>query len=264
MLIGAAVAAVILIAAVLIIGPGGAEGGKFKAEIQITTGATGGQQIKSNLKCDGNKASGDGMYRFPGKAKAGCRQLQNLEGKITTPQQACPANTQSGPQALLIKGKVNDKPVLYEHKSQITCQGRADQINQLVPFIKTAQAAPKPPSFTVIVSPPDPPALTEADQAKAEAEIKKSGWKRYQQKMASELKKLKKSGKGLAACPRPLPEVFVTCYVEVEMRPDENQQEAMRRAFKENPDWFNNSTTPQYGDAVGRIVKQRQQQKIER
>lgn len=260
--LGGIIAAAVLIGLVALIVLNRSD--QLKAEMVITTGSQPGQKIKSTLQCQGGSAKGTGMYRLPARARAGCAQINKLKAQLAQKQASCPEREQAGPRTLVMKGEVDGQKFYFDQQNQITCPERINQLTKLTPLVNTAQQTPPAPSFTVIIPPPPPPPLTAEAQRRASQQIKQKGWRRYQLEQALSLNKLKGSGDQLKPCPRPLPEVYTTCYVQVKMRPDENQTEAFKRAYKENPDWFNNNSIPRADTPVAREIRQKQRSKAYR
>lgn len=254
--LGGIIAAAVLIGLVALIVLNRSD--QLKAEMVITTGSQPGQKIKSTLQCQGGSAKGTGMYRLPARARAGCAQINKLKAQLAQKQASCPEREQAGPRTLVMKGEVDGQKFYFDQQNQITCPERINQLTKLTPLVNTAQQVSPTPSFTVIVSPPPPPPLTAEAQRQANEQIKQKGFKRYQLEQALSLKKLTGPGNQIQPCRRPLPEVYNTCFVQVKMRPNEDQKEAFKRAYKENPDWFTNDALPQPDTPAAREVLKKQ------
>lgn len=246
--ISLSVAVGVLCLAALALGVYFSQKSRLSASIEITTGNQPGRLQTSRLECKGDKAQGSGMYRFAKKAQAGCYQIKRLKESLTEKQDPCPKKQQGGERTLSLKGEIEGEPIYFEQRNQLSCPGRISQLAKITPFIETALAAPPKPSFIVIIDQPPPPVLDAKAQQEAIRQSKKPGAKQYQRKLEEKLNKLKK-GNNLKPCKLPLPEVYVTCYIQITFRPNENEREALTRVQRENPDWFSNSQKPTIQDS---------------
>jgi hypothetical protein len=236
--VGAALCAVALV--VILIPAADSSARYVDAQLTVSTGLS-SSSIVSHLKCKNDAASGDGVYSSAKQASAGCAAVTKLEAKLQAKPAICPGRSQGGEITFRVKGKIDGKPVdLYS--LQQDCSQSLAQINDLSLLIRSAQQPSPPLTAQIVMMPPAPPAITEMDQKKTEALIKKLGWKGYQQYIADktgEQPRMPRKSQNLKACVVPLPKYFArACFLRVPLKPGQTSEQVSKNLRTTHPQWF--------------------------
>ena len=211
------------------------------AQLKVSTGLS-SSSIVSHLNCKDDAASGDGVYSSAKQASAGCAAVAKLEAKLQAKPAVCPGRSQGGEINFRVKGKIDGKPVdLYS--LQQDCSQSLTQISDLSLLIRSAQPQPTPPlTAQIVMTPPGPPPLKKLDEKKAEALIKKLGWKGYQKYVAKRtgVRRLTKlESQNIKACKVPLPRYFArACFLRVTLEPGQTSEQAAKTLRATYPQWF--------------------------